>query len=180
MTRAHSSPAKCDFIPTFFIKDAAHAWTFLIWSCKHLRHILSKTFDPVGLEIAFPKGVVRPPVEQVCIKREMLSICLTAFPREGEWKIKNTDKADFFALFYPTLITFSPPLFLFLPTVALKWLGKRSGGSWPVCIQCLHCCSIITPANQSTLQQLLCSSVPPPPSLLTLCLSVYPPLYSSY
>lgn len=146
---------------------------------------LSKTFDPVGLEIAFPKGVVRSPIEQVCIKREMLSICLTVFPRQGEGKIKNTDKADFFALFYPTLITprSSPsllPLFLSLPTVALKWLGKRSGGSWPVCIQCLHCCSIITPANQSTLQQLLCSSVPPPPSLLTLCLSVYPPLYSSY
>lgn len=77
MTRAHSSPAKCDFIPTFFIKDAAHA-------VNTSATFLSKTFDPVGLEIAFPKGVVRPPVEQVCIKREMLSICLTAFPREAE------------------------------------------------------------------------------------------------
>ena len=109
--------------------------------------------------------------------------CLSS-RNKGRNRLEKQIKADFSSSLLPRSSLFlprsPPPSAPSLPTVALEWRGSPGGGRWPACIQRLHRRSIITPANQSTLQQRLCSSAPPPHSPLTLCLSVCPPLRSSY
>lgn len=64
-------------------------------------------------------------------------------------------------------------------TLLITSLSGRAGevaeGAHAACFQRLRHCSIITSANQSTLQQLLCSSEPPPHVLLTLPLFLLTP-----
>lgn len=187
MTHGRSSPAKCNFISTFLIKlptlhmrESFSSETANTSSCCYWRPLFTLASTWFFQKVP---SAVRSSGFAFSVRRWA---SVWGFLQEKERERFKTHIKQTSLLFITALSShhahhlLSPPPFLTLPTVALKWLGKQSGGSWPVCIQCLHCCSIITPANQSTLQQLLCSSEPPPHSLLTLCLSVYPPLHSSY